>query len=398
MLPGHEQVAAPPREAPKRPELKGPFGGRAFRLGRVAGIDVGLDRSWIFVFLLITFSLARGFASGEAPLGPVAAWGGALLASLLFFSSILLHEFGHSLTSNALGLPVRSITLFIFGGLARLSGEPERPRDEFLIAAAGPAVSVGLGLLFLAVGSLASLAGAPPVFAVIFGWLGSVNLILAVFNLVPGFPLDGGRILRAVVWQVTGSFERATAVASQAGAVFAFFLIGTGVFLVLAAGALFNGLWLVFIGWFLLSAARGSATQVVLERQLGAVRLEAAMAPPEPRESAGATVAQAVEDQILGQGSRFFFVGERGAPLGFVTLPDIKRVPEAERAATPVRAIMKIPPALRTLPHDVSLWKALRALDEQGATELPVERHGELVGVLTRARITGIARNLRELG
>lgn len=350
------------------------------------------------MFLLITFSLASGFKSGEVALGPVAAWGGALFASLLFFSSILLHEFGHSLTSNALGLPVRSITLFIFGGLARLSGEPERPRDEFLIAAAGPAVSVALGLLFLAIGTLASFAGAPPVFAVVFGWLGGVNLILAVFNLVPGFPLDGGRILRAAVWQVTGSFERATAVASQAGAMFAWFLIGSGVFLGLVTGALFNGLWFVFIGWFLLSAAKGSAMQVVLERQLGAVRLESAMAPPEPRENPCVTVAQAVEDQILGHGSRFFFVGERGMPLGFVTLEDIKRVPVDEREAMSVREIMEVPPELPTLPHDVSLWEAMRVMGEQNATELAVERHGNLVGVLTRERLAGIVRNLRELG
>ena len=328
-------------------ELVGPFGGRAIRIGRLFGIDLGLDWSWIFIFLLSTFSLARGFAQGNEGWTPLESWAGAILASLLFFTSILLHEFGHSLTSSALGLPVRSITLFIFGGLARLTGEPKRPRDEFLIAAAGPAVSVVLGLGFLLVSAaLPDQPAATKVLGVVCGWLGTINLVLAGFNLVPGFPLDGGRLFRALVWHLTGSFERATFAAAAAGSVFAYFLISAGILIALLGGALFNGLWLAFIGWFLLSAAHGSTLQIVLRRQLGGVSLGPAAAPLEPMVDQDTSVAEAIENIVLRHGSRTFFVGDTQRPLGMVTLHELKKVPAEERNSTPVRTIMLTAPEL----------------------------------------------------
>ncbi|QDU66347.1 site-2 protease family protein [Engelhardtia mirabilis] len=370
----------------------------AIPLGRLFGIEIGLDWSWLFIFLLITFSLAQGFAHGES-WSPAQAWSAGLLASLLFFASILLHELGHSVTSQALGLPVRSITLFIFGGLARLSGEPERPRDEFLIAAAGPAVSVLLGLGFLgAAALLGGDAGAAGVLGVVFGWLGTTNLVLAAFNLVPGFPLDGGRLLRAAVWRVTGDFDRATLAASAVGSLFAYLLIGGGIVIALFFGALFNGLWLAFIGWFLLSAAQGSARSVLMERELGGVSVANAMEPVEPAVDGDASLDEALEDVVLSQGRRAFFVAERGQVEGLVTLHQIKEVPRAQRAAARVRDVMLGLSDLVTVSEDASVWDALKLLGEAGVNQVPVVRGGQVVGLLTRGRILAILENARELG
>ena len=385
-------------ESDGRHELVGPFGRKAIRLGRVFGIEVGLDWSWLFIFLLITFSLAQGFVAGDEGWTRTQSWVGALFASLLFFSSILLHEFGHSLTSKALGLPVRSITLFIFGGLARLSGEPKRPRDEFLIAAAGPAVSVVLGLLFLGVSAVLSADSAVgSVLSGVLGWVGIVNLVLAGFNLVPGFPLDGGRLLRSVVWRVTGDFERATVVAAATGAAFAYFLIGAGILTALIGGALFNGLWFVFIGWFLLTAAQGSTLQVVLQRQLVDLPLRGAVAPLEPLVSGDCSVRDALEGVVLKDGSRCFFVAGGEGPIGMVTLHELKKVPKEERGATPIKDIMLPASDLVTAPLGESLWTAFEIMSEAGINQLPVTREGRLVGLLTRERLLKIIRNVREL-
>jgi len=378
--------------------LVGPFGRRALRIGRVFDIDVGLDLSWIFIFLLITFSLAKGFAQGDEGWTPVESWTGALLASLCFFASILLHEFGHSLTSRALGLPVHSITLFIFGGVARLSGEPKRPRDEFLIAAAGPAVSLVLGLCFLLVsGVLPEEPSALKVLGVVFGWLGSINLILAAFNLLPGFPLDGGRLFRAAIWHFTGDFERATIAAATTGSFFAYLLIGGGILTALLGGALFNGLWMAFIGWFLLSAAQGSSLQVILKRQLGDIALGPAAAPLEPMVREDATVAEVIEEIVLKHGRRTLFVGDTERPLGMLTLHELKQVPAQERDRTTVRSIMLTTPKLVTAQHDASLWKGLELMNEARINQLPIEQDGRLVGVLTRERLLGIIQSVREL-
>lgn len=382
----------------REPVLRGPFGARAIRLGRVYGIDVGLDWSWIFIFLLITLSLSQWFLQGDQPLGPTQAWVAAVLASLLFFASILLHEFGHSLTAQALGLRVRSITLFLFGGLARLSGEPKTARDEFLIAAAGPVVSVALGLLFWAIAALVpSSAEDPNILAVSFGWLGTINLVLAVFNLVPGFPLDGGRLLRAAVWHVTGDYEKATLTAAAIGSAFAYLLIAGGIFMALVWGAFLNGLWFAFIGWFLLSAAQGSSLQMILQRELGGIRLSEAMEPIHPVVNGETTVASVLEHLILAKGGRYFFVEEGGEIVGLVTLHQIKQTPLEERTETTVRSIMLDQSRLVTVPVESTLWQAFERMSEVGIGQIPVEHEGRMVGMLTRERMVRIIHNVREL-
>jgi Zn-dependent protease len=369
------QGASPPLEARQRP---GVLGGAAWRVGRIAGIDVAIDHTWVLIFLLFTLSIGLRLRLEGPDWSPLATWSTAVATSLLFFASILLHELGHSLVAQRLGVGVRSITLFVFGGLAQLESEPRRPRDEVLIALAGPLVSATLGGIFTAL-AVGLHGGATPgeMAAEGFAWLGRINLTVAVFNVVPGFPLDGGRVLRGVLWARTGSFERATAAAAAAGSVFAYSLILLGVFAILFAGQLLGGLWLVFIGWFLLSAARASVGQVVLERILGRVR-----------------VADAMDCGI-----RTLYVVDPEARLrGLVTLRELAQVGAAERPQRSIEEIMRPLASLETLAPDDSGWLALRRMMERNVNQLPVVEEGVLLGSITRERLLALVQAELALG
>lgn len=237
----------------------------SLRLGRVFGIEIGLDYSWFIVFALVTWSLAgHVFPMAYPAWSRGLMWGIGVLTSLLFFASVLAHELGHSLVSQRNGVPVRRITLFVFGGIAEMTREPRRPWHEFAMALAGPAVSLALGIAFLVLSR--TVGNATPVEG-LASWLARINLMLAAFNLIPGFPLDGGRVLRALVWATTGSFARATHLAATTGQIVAYGLMAWGVFRGFS-GDWVNGIWMAFIGWFLLSTAQTSLRQVTLEQML----------------------------------------------------------------------------------------------------------------------------------
>lgn len=387
-------AASPPVE---REPLRGPFGAKAIYLGRISNIEIGLDYSWLIIFGLVTYSLGKQFIHDYEDWPRAVAWVTATFTSLLFFTSILLHELGHSLTSNALGLPIKSITLFIFGGVARLSREPDRPRDEFLIAIAGPAVSVVLGAGFLGLshyiggGSLGvEVAGA------ICAWVGQINLTLVVFNCIPGFPLDGGRVLRSIIWGVTNNYNKATRIAAAGGQIFAYLLIGVGI--VAAFGGQFQGIWLAMIGWFLLNAARSSVSQIIFRDSLSSVRVKEVCDRDFKRVSGAMSVAQLIEGPILRQGLRTFFVESMDRVIGLVTLHQVKEVPEDERESTPLQAIAAPIDRLHSLEPDETLIEALRKLDEEGVNQLPVIEDDHVVGVLNRESVLRIVRNFLELG
>jgi Zn-dependent protease len=392
------QGASPPLESRQRP---GVLGGRAWRVGRIAGIDVAIDHTWVLIFLLFTLSIGLRLRLEGPDWNPLATWGTAVATSLLFFASILLHELGHSLVAQRLGVGVRSITLFVFGGLAQLESEPRRPRDEVLIALPGPLVSATLGGIFTAIAA-GLRGGATPgeMAAEGFAWLGRINLTVAVFNLVPGFPLDGGRVLRGVLWARTGSFERATAAAAAAGSVFAYSLILLGVFAILFAGQLLGGLWLVFIGWFLLSAARASVGQVVLERILGRVRVADAMDSVQEATVSGAeSVADVVAEAVLRRGIRTLYVVDPEARLrGLVTLRELAQVGAAERPQRSIEEIMRPLASLETLAPDDSGWLALRRMMERNVNQLPVVEEGVLLGSITRERLLALVQAELALG
>src|SRR5919206_287162 len=249
----------------------------SIRLGRVAGIDVGIHYTWLFAFALIAWSLAAGFFPSATPgLAAPTYWLLGVAAALGLFASVLIHEFSHSLMALARGLRVQSITLFIFGGVSTIVGEAERSLDEFLIAVVGPLSSFLLAGVFWAAGQAAALDGTP--LGAFVGYLASVNLILGLFNLVPGFPLDGGRVLRSIVWAVSGSLRRATQVASYVGQGFGFLLIFWGVSRLLG-GDVFGGLWTAFIGWFLNSGAESTRQQQALTEDLRGVGVAQVMDP-----------------------------------------------------------------------------------------------------------------------
>lgn len=389
--------AAGPKSETSRQPLRGPFGGRAIYLGRVFNIDIGLDYSWIVIFLLVTYSLAQQIGSvGDWSRGLV--WTGAVTASLLFFGSILLHELGHSVTSNALGIPIHSITLFIFGGVARLSREPDRPGEEFLIAVAGPAVSLVLGVLFLLVSRYIPVEPATAgVLREVFSRVGAVNLVILIFNCIPGFPLDGGRVLRSALWAATGDYQLSTRIAAAGGSVFAYVLIIGGITLALLGGAVLNGLWMAFIGWFLLNIARSSVTQMVFKDSLSQISVGEIFDRDCERVAGAMSVAQLVEGPILRQGLRTFFVETHGTLIGLVTLHEVKQVPVNEREVTPLQAIAAPVDALHSVAPTDTLWTALTKMDGEHVNQLPVIESGALQGVLTRESLLGVVRNQMEL-
>src|SRR6266508_3936975 len=232
--------------------------GQGIRIGRIFGIQIALHPSWFVIFLIVTYTMAAGelprtFKTWDEGL----YWVVGALISLLFFASVLAHELSHSLLARRFGIRVRDITLFIFGGVSTLEGEARRPRDEALIAAAGPLTSIAIGALLL---GLDAATGQEQLVA-IFGWLGFINITLGLFNLIPGFPMDGGRILRAILWKVRGDRNAATRNAAGVGRAFGYLLIALGVLLILQ-NETFNGIWLALIGWFLSNAAEASVAQL----------------------------------------------------------------------------------------------------------------------------------------
>ncbi len=377
------------------------FGGGAWSIGRIASIELAVDHTWVIIFLLVTLSLGARFQFSHESWSTLLTWSTAVATSALFFASILLHELGHSLVAQRLGVRVRSITLFIFGGLAQLDSEPRRPRDELLIAAAGPLVSVFLGLAFVLASRVSAGAGGlGAVAAESFAWLGRINLIVAAFNVVPGFPLDGGRVLRGILWGVTGSFERATAIAAFSGSLFAYALIGSGIFAALLAGQLLGGLWLVFIGWFLLSAARATVDQMMIERILEVARAGDAMESVRDACVSGSeTVAELASEAVLRRGLRtFYVVDSQGRLRGLVTLKELAQVPTGERGTLCLEDVMIPVDRLEVLAPDDDGWAALRRMSERAVNQLPILEDGRLLGALTRERLLALVQAQLALG
>lgn len=310
---------------------------QAIPLGRILGIPIGLDYSWFLVFVLLTWTLAVGYYPAEFGNWPVVQyWLIAALTALLLFGSVLLHELGHSVVAMRYRIPVRSITLFIFGGVAQIGAEPPSASAEFWIAIAGPAVSFALALLF---GLL------QPIFAPIMpllaltSYLAYINGALALFNLIPGFPLDGGRVFRAIVWGFSHNLRRATVIAGNLGRLIGFLFILFGVWQ-LFGGDFVNGMWIAFIGWFLESAAVAQVQQQRFQELLTGHKVSEVMRPDYTAISDDTTLQRMVDQHILGGGRRSLIV-ERGDDVaGLLTLHRVKEIPRGEWATTTVAQAM----------------------------------------------------------
>jgi Zn-dependent protease/CBS domain-containing protein len=366
------------------------------RLGTILGIPISLHVSWFLVAALITWTLASGYFPIEYP-GWTAGtyWLVGAVTALFFFASVLIHELGHSVLALREKVPVKGITLFIFGGVAQIGREPPTAGAEFRIAIAGPLASLGLAALFGGLG-----AGLPDgsVAAAPLAYLGRINLLLAAFNMIPGFPLDGGRVLRAALWQFGGSFRQATRWASWAGRAVAFLFILWGVGLVLFGGGLLNGLWIAFIGWFLNNAAESSYQQVVLRETLTGVKARSVMTQGCVTVPSDLQVNRLVEDHVLGAGQRCFFVADRDDVRGLITLHNIRSVPREEREAlTAVQVMTTVDSVYRASPDD-DVWAVLQKMDEHDLNQVPVMDNGTLLGLITRQNLLHSIRLRAELG
>ncbi|MGA7730597.1 MAG: site-2 protease family protein [Chloroflexia bacterium] len=363
----------------------------ALKIVTIGGIAIKLHWSWLIIALLLTYTLAVGQFPDRVP-GESAAfyWIIGAIASILFFLSVLLHELSHSFTALALGYKVREIILFIFGGVANIEQEPKKARDEFFIAAVGPLTSFLLAgvfyLLLQVVTPPVRRAGAGA--AAIFEYLAFINLLLAVFNMIPGFPLDGGRVLRSIIWGINRDFAAATRIAGLIGQIVAYGFIGWGIYQTFYQGNL-GGLWTAFIGWFLLNAAQSSVASVVMRETFRGVYVYNLMEPPPPTIRPTATLAHLLSSYILPYNLRSVPVtDEAGRLAGLVTLGDIKEVPQDQWGIATVGEYMTGIEKLRVVFPNEGLDRALDLMSESDFDQLPVVDHdSRLVGILTRARI-----------
>jgi Zn-dependent protease/predicted transcriptional regulator len=358
----------------------------SIRLFTIRGIEVGVHYSWLIIFALLTWSLASfGFRQFEFELSELEYWLLAAIASLLLFVSVLIHELAHSFMAQARGLAAKSITLFIFGGVSNLGGEAKKPSTEFLVAIVGPLTSFALAIPAALVWSVTW--PDEPRIGLVAGYLAIINVILGVFNLVPGFPLDGGRVLRAILWTATGSVRRATEIAATVGRLIAWALFAFGLFQILAVGNLFGGIWMAAIAWFLHSAASSSVQQVVFETRLRRVRARDITRPDGTAVPPGLSVADLIEDHLLPRNRRAMPVVDNGRLVGMVTVSDLQRVAPGERSQVSVAHVMGGRDGLVTVDADAPVQKAVELLAEHEFEQLPVLEDGRLVGMITRADV-----------
>jgi Zn-dependent protease/CBS domain-containing protein len=356
----------------------------SFRLFTIAGIEVGVHISWLVIFALVSWSLASSYFPVVLPRSDqFERWALGAVAAVLLFASVLIHELAHSFVAKARGLEARSITLFIFGGVSSLSGETKRPSTEFVVAIVGPLTSFVLG----AIAYLVAVAAPPgsPVEA-IASYLALINMLLGLFNLIPGFPLDGGRVLRAIIWQVTRDSRRSTELATAVGRLVAWGFLLWGFWRVLNDDV-FGGIWIAAIGWFLQNAASASLEQAVAEQRLRRLRVGDVVRPDPTAVAPNISVAELVERYMLPGARRSVPVVEGDHLVGIVTLSDVRHVPPEERPTTLVRSIMGGREGLATVTPDRPLRDAIDALGSGDYEQVPVVQDGRLFGLLTRADV-----------
>jgi Zn-dependent protease/CBS domain-containing protein len=372
-----------------------------WKIGRALGIPIYVHASWFVVFFLVSSSLATGYLPEMLPgLSVPRYWGMGGIAALLLFLSVLLHELGHSYVALRYKIPIKQITLFIFGGMAHMGKEPPSPRAEFLIAMAGPLVSFILGAVCLS-GAMA--VDALPMRSTLQGLvvlgslLGMVNVQLGLFNLIPGFPLDGGRVLRAGLWALNKDFHRATSQASLAGIGFGVVLglIGAALMVGTWSGALgqsieTNGGWLLFIGVFLFSAALSSRRQAARRTSLTSVTVRQVMAHRVVTLRPDMTVQEAVDQFFVTHGFGGFPVCEGGQLLGVVTVSDVQGLPIALWPWRYIREIMQPASQACCIPPDWSVIQAMERMVQNGSDRLVVMEHEQIVGLITRSAIANV--------
>jgi Zn-dependent protease len=379
-----------------------------FRLGKFFGVNVNIDWSWLLIFTLVSWSLAATFSQVHPEWTTATRLGLAIIAALLFFLSVLLHELAHSLVANARKHPVRSITMFLFGGVSNIQKEPTTPWDEFIITIVGPLTSFILGFMFIVLGAggailngINNVSAANPLqmlsrmgpLSTIFVWLGSVNILLGIFNLIPGFPLDGGRVLRSILWGLTNNLVKATRWSAWVGQLVAWGLILSGIAMIfgtripLLGTGVFNGMWIIFMGWFLQNAAAQSYRRVLVQDVLEDVPVKKMMLTDLPAVPANITAEALVNNHIVGSDNRDFLVSEDGQPVGLVTVDDIRKLSPETRHSTLLREIMTPSQKLEVVAPEANVSEAFDRLQNQNIPELLVMHGNNIVGLLRRKDI-----------
>lgn len=362
-----------------------------FKLGTVGGIEVKAHWGWVLVLFLFTFQLASSWFPQQMPgESQLSYWILGFISSLLLFASVLLHEFSHSFVARARGYKVRDITLFIFGGVSSIEEESKKASDEFWIAVVGPLTSFLLAVIFYGLLQVVT----PPVRRVGAGaaatlqYLALINFLLALFNMIPGFPLDGGRVLRSIIWGLTRNGQTATRVAGLVGQLVAYGFMLWGL-ITIFQGDFFNGIWIGFIGWFLLSAAQQTVSGTAVRDLLRGIAVGQLMEPSPPTVPVHMTMAQLLTQYILPYNLRSLpVVDEYGRLVGVITLSDIRDIPQDQWGIATVGQVMQGPDKMQAVHPQDSLERAVQILNDGQQDQLPVvDQYGRLIGVLSRANV-----------
>ncbi|YAF94256.1 MAG: site-2 protease family protein [Nodularia sp. CChRGM 3473] len=371
---------------------------QGFRLGSIFGFEIRVDLSWLLIFFLILWTLSAGiFPTNYPGLTNTTYFGMGIVATLLFFASLLAHELSHSFVARAKGIPVEGITLFIFGGVSRTRMDAETPGDEFQIAGVGPLVSLILAALFGVIWYVSRNAGLSVVVTGVTAYLASINLALAIFNMLPGFPLDGGRVFRSIIWKYTGNLKKATQIATTGGKWLGYLLIALGVWQMFGY-AILSGLWLILIGWFLYNAAEASYEELLLRTSLQGVRAQEIMTPYPETVNADLTLQELVDKYFLSRRYHSFPVTQDSHPVGIITLNQVKDIPREEWIYRTVRDTMTDANNEVTARPEEQMSKVLQKMQDSGIRRVLVIQNGLLRGIITANDLANWLQRQKDIG
>lgn len=369
-----------------------------FKLGKIFGFEVNIDWSWLLIFFLVVYSLAAGYFPTVYPgLGSTANWLMGIIAALLLFASVLVHEFSHSLVARSYGTEIKGITLFLFGGVSQAAEEPKKASEEFWMTIAGPVTSFALAAFFYVLGDIGLAYKWPAPVVAVCGYLAFINFLLGVFNLVPGFPLDGGRVLRSIIWGSTGDLNKATRYASMSGQIVGYLLMGFG-FANMLMGGLVGGLWLVFIGWFLTGAARSSYEQLQMRQALSGVPVEQVMTTDVPVIPSETSVRSFVDSQLLRNEYSCYPVTDGEDVIGVVGAEEVRAVPSNHWDTVTVGEIAHRVDGAYKIAKSDDAWNALIKLASENVCRLMVVDGDRLQGTVGRDSLFRLVQMKMRLG
>ena len=370
----------------------------AIKLGKILGFEISIDWSWLLIFFLVVYTLASGYFPFQYPqFSPALNWGLAVLSAILLFVSVLIHEISHSILARHYGGNVRGIMLFLFGGVSQTSDEPKAAREEFWMAIAGPMTSFILAAIFYGLFRTGIIFDWPLAVNAVLSYLAFINFILAVFNLIPGFPLDGGRVLRSIIWSITDDLEKSTRYASYTGQAFGYLLVAVGLVSVFS-GAFIGGLWLAFIGWFLAGAARTSYQQLLMKQALSGLRVEQVMTTDVPVIPAEMSVRDFVDTQLLRHDYSCYPVVRNDEVVGVIGAEEVRTINSDLWNVTSVLQIVHpIGGAYKISPND-DAWEALAKLSSEDICRLLVMENEHLKGTVGRETVYRVVRAKMQYG